>query len=295
MPVAQDDGGEEYVNARKLVKRAALREEALTSKKISGGINDDGYDSNFSRMPLKPDHPARPCWTCPDGMIFLEAFHDLYAQAYDFLVAIAEPVARPEYIHQYKLTPYSLYAAVATNIATESIISVLERMSKNQLPSSVKKFIRDCTKQYGKVRLVLRQNKFYVESEDAQVLRVLLRDPTIAQARVVEADASTDADGFVTHAKAEEMKENLKMLEEPEDSDDEGGGGGGQQQQQNVVVSFQVKGESVESVKKQAIELDYPLSKSLWSIICEMLVHFALLFWFLTRLVFFFRRRSGRI
>lgn len=257
MPVAQDDGGEEYTNARKLVQRAAKREEALTAKKKAGG-NDDGYESNFSRMPLKPDHTARPCWTCPDGMIYLEAFHDLYAQAYDFLVAISEPVARPEYIHQYKLTPYSLYAAVATNIATESIISVLERMSKNQLPSSVKKFIRDCTKQYGKVRLVLKQNKFYVESEDAQVLRGLLRDPTIAQARVVEADASTDADGFVTHAKAEEMKENLKMLEEPEDSDDEEGDG--QQQQQAVVVSFQIKGDAVESVKKQAIELDYPLS-----------------------------------
>lgn len=46
----------------------------------------------------------------------------MYAQAYDFLVAIAEPVARPEFLHEYKLTPYSLYAAVATNIDTESIV-----------------------------------------------------------------------------------------------------------------------------------------------------------------------------
>lgn len=135
-----NDGGDEYTSARKLVLRASKREAALTSNAAEGGIGAD-----FTKLPLKPDHIQRPCWTCPDGCIFLEAFHDLYVSAYDFLVAIAEPVARPEFVHQYKLTPYSLYAAVATNIETESIISVLERLSKNSLPKEVKKFIRECT------------------------------------------------------------------------------------------------------------------------------------------------------
>lgn len=156
-PATYDDADkgntDEYSSARKLVTRAAEREQVLSGKTGSGS---SGYEADFSRMPLKPDHPARPCWTCPDGVIYLEAFHDLYNQAYDFLVAIAEPVARPDDIHEYKLTPYSLYAAVATNIATESIITVLERLSKNQLPQSVKRFIRDCTKQYGKAKLVLK-------------------------------------------------------------------------------------------------------------------------------------------
>lgn len=53
-------------------------------------------------------------------------------QAYDFLVAISEPVSRPEFVHEYKLTPYSLYAAVAVSIDTESIIKVLNRLSKVQ-------------------------------------------------------------------------------------------------------------------------------------------------------------------
>lgn len=259
---AHDDGGDEYRSARKLVQRAADREGVLGAAQKKGSKNDDGYEANFSKMPLKPDHTARPCWTCPDGIIFLEAFHDLYAQAYDFLVAISEPVARPEYIHQYKLTPYSLYAAVATQISTQSIISVLERLSKNKLPASVKQFVTECTKQYGKAKLVLKFNKFYVESENPQVLRYLLRDPTIAQARVVETDAGADADGFLTHTRAEEMKENLQILGEPEDDsdDDDAGGADGEQQQQRTVVSFQIRGDLVENVKKQAIELDYPLS-----------------------------------
>ena len=51
-----------------------------------------------------------------DLSIFLEAFSPYYTQAYDFLVAIAEPVSRPEFIHQYRVSTYSLYAAVAVGI-----------------------------------------------------------------------------------------------------------------------------------------------------------------------------------
>jgi len=298
----QSSGTDEYASARKLVLRAAKREQALSSAGRRGGGGEQeedgtgGYGADFSNLPLKPDHVSRPCWTCPDGTIYLEAFHDLYVSAYDFLVAIAEPVARPEFLHQYKITPYSLYAAVATNIETSAIIQVLDRLSKNALPKQVAQFIRDCTQKYGKAKLVLKHNKFYVESEFPQVLRELLRDPAIARARVVEdvgSKAETDEHGFLTATKAQEMKENLQMLREPgddesDDGDDEAEAAAmdaavassssskkQQQQQQstaprkkqaaaqsstsNVVVSFQVKGESVELVKRQAIELDYPL------------------------------------
>lgn len=291
---AESAANDEYTSARKLVLRAAKREEALlrgggggkdTSKKdFAGTTTASSIGADFSHLPLKPDHLQRPCWTCPDGTIYLEAFHDLYVSAYDFLVAIAEPVARPEFIHQYKLTPYSLYAAVATNIETASILAVLERLSKNALPTQVKTFITECTQKYGKAKLVLKHNKFYVESEFPTVLRELLRDPTIAQARVVEDVSKTtaaggavvDEHGFLQTTKAQEMKENLAMLQEPDDnsdSDDDNHLGAttnnnkkgaasvatATAQAPAVVVSFQIKADAVEQVKRQAIELDYPL------------------------------------
>jgi DNA excision repair protein ERCC-3 len=235
--------------ARKLTERATKRVDELTSSgKKNDGSNTTIVEADFSQLALKPDHIRRPCWVCPDGTIYLEAFHDLYLQAYDFLVAIAEPVARPEFIHQYKLTPFTLYAAVATNIETKSIITVLERLSKNKLPVEVEKFIRDCTSKYGKVKLVLRHNKFYVESEYPSVLKELLRDKIIDQARVKDDGDTVGEDGFVTTTKAEEMKENLTLLRDPdEDSDDdeddgEDGGGRGQSGgQPKTVVSFQVR------------------------------------------------------
>lgn len=246
---------------RVMSERAAQRAAALDKVETT----ETGAD--FSKLRLKPDHIQRPCWTCPDGIIFLEAFHDLYTSAYDFLVAIAEPVARPEYVHQYKLTPFSLYAAVATNIETDAIIAVLNRLSKNELPKQVRRFIKDCTEkvsinacrcsaheksnnshnQYGKAKLVLKQNKFYVESEFPKVLQELLRDPTIAQARVHEDVENLDEHGFIAQTKAEEMKENLQILREPDESDEEEGEAASQKV--TTVVSFQIKGEEVEKVK----------------------------------------------
>ena len=153
-------------------------------------------DRDFTFLPLKPDHLTRPFYISPaNGNIILEAFHPLAAAATDFLIAIAEPVSRPSHIHEYKLTPHSLYAAVSVGLKTEDIIEVLNRMSKVPVPDKISDFIRDCTVSYGKVKLVLKKNKHYVESGHAETLRQLLQDDIISKARVMhvegeEADAA---------------------------------------------------------------------------------------------------------
>lgn len=154
---------------------------------ISDGEDEDallGFQ-NFSGLSLKPDHANRPLWVCSDGRVFLETFSAVYRQAYDFMIAVAEPVCRPEAMHEYKLTPHSLYAAVSVGLETHTIITVLNRLSKNELPAEVVDFIRESTENYGKVKLVLKQNKFFVESEDPEVLRKLLEDDVIRGARVM--------------------------------------------------------------------------------------------------------------
>ncbi|KAL0297610.1 UNVERIFIED_CONTAM: General transcription and DNA repair factor IIH helicase subunit XPB1, partial [Sesamum radiatum] len=82
----------------------------------------DGKKRDFSKLELKPDHANRPLWACADGRIFLETFSPLYKQAYDFLIAIAEPVCRPESMHEYNLTPHSLYAAVLKTLLEDEVI-----------------------------------------------------------------------------------------------------------------------------------------------------------------------------
>ncbi|KPV78366.1 uncharacterized protein RHOBADRAFT_47882 [Rhodotorula graminis WP1] len=142
-------------------------------------------DRDYGYLPLRPDQASRPFYIVPStGHIILENFHPLAKYATDFLVAIAEPVSRPRFIHEYKLTPHSLYAAVSVGLETENIIEVLNRMSKVPVPDELCDFIRDCTHSYGKVKMVLKKNKHFVESSDPETLRILLRDDVIAKARV---------------------------------------------------------------------------------------------------------------
>ena len=96
-------------------------------------------------------------------------------------------MSRPTHVHEYKLTVHSLYAAVSVGLETADIIEVLNRLSKVPVPNEIIEFIRDCTTSYGKVKLVLKHTRYYVESSDPETLRSLLIDNVISSARVDEA------------------------------------------------------------------------------------------------------------
>ncbi len=59
---------------------------------------------------------CRPLWVCPDGRIFLETYSPLYKQAYDFLIAIAEPVSLTRIAH-----PIVVCAVVAMSLVKRKI------------------------------------------------------------------------------------------------------------------------------------------------------------------------------
>ena len=118
----------------------------------------------------------------------LEAFAPWAQAAQDFLIAIAEPVSRPSLIHEYRITKPSLHAAMSVGLETRSITEVLNRLSKIPLPAKLEARIRDWTSSYGKIRLVLKHNKYFLESSVPEFLRMLLSDPVIAPCKVVRED-----------------------------------------------------------------------------------------------------------
>ncbi|CAN6667170.1 general transcription and DNA repair factor IIH helicase subunit XPB [Trichomonascus vanleenenianus] len=238
--------------------------------------------ADFSYLKLKPDHATRPLWINPeDGRIILESFSPLAEQAQDFLVTIAEPVSRPSHIHEYRITTYSLYAAVSVGLETNDIISVLNRLSKVPVPKSIISFIHGCTVSYGKVKLVLKHNRYFVESSHAETLQMLLRDPEIGQLRI-EASETTTKDGLVTeraptagglvipgtqkpkqnapgaagvadgpekkNETAEELFSTIVGLDKDDDDDDV-----------DAVHSFEIASKSVEQAKKRCQDIDYPV------------------------------------
>ena len=55
---------------------------------------------------------------------------------------------------------------------------------KVPVPDSIVTFIRERTLSYGKVKLVLKHNKYFVESSHPETLQILLKDKVIRDARV---------------------------------------------------------------------------------------------------------------
>ncbi|KAJ1853177.1 DNA repair helicase RAD25 [Coemansia sp. RSA 1822] len=243
---------------------------------------------DYSYLKLKPDHNSRPLWICPQSRhIVLEAFSPIAELAIDFLIAISEPVSRPSYIHEYKLTPFSLQAAVSVGLDTNDIIEVLNRLSKVPVPPDVIEFINQCTKSYGKVKVVLKHNKYYVESRYPNILQRLLRDPVIMQARVFpqgSVEGTVSAEGIITQkvsqmdaisvgglpktGKATETEMTTEtvagveanvlgddiglvtsLVKDDDDEDDTEG----------IVHAFEINSAKYEDVRKRCNEIDYPM------------------------------------
>ncbi|CCU83060.1 DNA repair helicase RAD25/TFIIH basal transcription factor complex helicase XPB subunit [Blumeria hordei DH14] len=231
-------------------------------------------DHDYSYLSLKPDHNNRPLWIDPSkANIILESFLPLASHAQDFLTTVAEPQSRPQFLHEYSLTPHSLYAAVSVGLDPPDIINVLNRLSKMPIPEGIKDFITGCTHSYGKVKLVLKNNKHFVESSDPNMLQQLLKNSVINGCRFQGAEAITtsvapkmgalvipgtkNAAGVQqTEAQPAEPKQGDSVSQEDiyatlneEDDEDEA----------EAVHSFQIADDSVEIVQKACLEMSLPI------------------------------------
>ncbi|KAK7009623.1 TFIIH basal transcription factor complex helicase XPB subunit [Biomphalaria glabrata] len=279
--VDEEEEEEDEIADKEAVPASASRECVEAAPKDEFGAFD--YRQTLE---LKSDHKSRPLWIAPNGHVFLESFSPVYRHAHDFLIAISEPVCRPTHVHEYKLTAYSLYAAVSVGLQTNDIIEYMRRLCKTTLPSGIVEFIKLCTLSYGKVKLVLKHNQYFVESQYPDVLQKLLKDPVIQLTRKKELETGEVAEEFITgqvtgksalqlnkqplrpgdqagpstaaNGNNEETKEDVPedifelydKLDKEDDDEDEG---------QLKTVSFEVNPEEIETLQKRCIELEHPL------------------------------------
>ena len=200
------------------------------------------------------------------------------ATAQDFLITVAEPLSRPSFLHEYVMTAHSLYAAVSVGLDPKDIMNVLERLSKTPVSENIKSFIVNCTKEYGKVKLVLKNTKHFIESSDPEMLQRLLKDEVIGKLRVQGGEDITisaapkmgalvipgtkDAAGM---QQAGGQGDNSKRLQEGEnthqediyatlnDDDDD--------DDMEAVHSFEISTDGVEDVQKRCLAMALPITE----------------------------------
>ncbi|XP_053991013.1 uncharacterized protein LOC128883059 [Hylaeus volcanicus] len=135
-------------------------------------------------MVLKKDYALRPLTVCPTGRVFLDTMNPFQKSASDFLVTIAEPISRPEHMHEFQITIFSLYAGIGMGITVDTLLTTLNNFSKNYIPPNLKNLLYTHGNAFGRVKLVLRDNRYFLESENREDLEVLLSHPVISEARI---------------------------------------------------------------------------------------------------------------
>jgi len=267
---------------------AAMGLAGMTTSAEDQDVPDDEFGAKDfrSQMELRPDHASRPLWVAPNGHIFLEAFSPVYRHAHDFLIAISEPVCRPEHIHEYKLTSYSLYAAVSVGLQTRDILEYLSRLSKCSLPQGIQSYIELCTVSYGKVKLVLKHNRYFVESNHPDTLQLLLKDPVIQECRLRPDEQQGDTEDLIEEEQSksdlpsylkgdskattgtgekekedaalapgavpEDISEFYNKIDQEDEEEDE-------TKESRKVVSFEVNQEKLEVLQQRTMQMEYPL------------------------------------
>lgn len=249
-PVEEASGGDQPIQPA-----AAYNDQMPDGPTLVDGEVVARNTNDFLYLALKPDHNLRPLWILPkDLRIYLELFSPLAEQAQEFLVTIAEPRSRPLHIHEYQITPYSLYAAVLVGLQTEDIIQVLSRFSKVPLVTSVANFIRAATLSYGKIKLVLKDNRYFVECATVEVLRMMLLDPVIGALRINSERIGED--GLTTlqpTADAAGGEAGVNIF------DSLPGGDNDVLDMDEYVPLFEIATESVENLKKRCQVIEFPV------------------------------------
>ena len=187
-------------------------------------------------------------------------------------------------MHEYRISKPSLHAAMSVGLETSDIIEVLERLSKIPLPQKLRQQITEWTSSYGKIRLVLKHNRYFLESSVPDFLRRLLNDETIGPCRVLHDDEQQGEEIFgvekvarrdflipgTEEARRAERAENGELAMNGDaaprtgrERDDVIGAVIGidendEADEDDAVHSFEVSGERMEDVRRRCTDIDLP-------------------------------------
>lgn len=222
----------------------------------------------YKDLILKPDHLSKAIFCGKDGHIFLETFSKYYKEISDFLIAIGEPINRTKNLHEFSLTTYSLYAAASMNIKTEDIKTILSNLSKNELPPELIKHIEENTETYGKVRLLLKNKRYFIECNNRDILMEVLNIPYVyaSYRSILEKRQKLNEklqnnpiqiknDNIVSVSLTNDTVSNTikKIMEEEKEIEEN------DNIPSNGSNYFEIDPENIEEVKRVCIEKRYPL------------------------------------
>jgi DNA excision repair protein ERCC-3 len=112
------------------------------------------------------------------GLVLLEVAHPSFALARDELSPFTELVKAPEGLHTLRLTPLSVWNAIATGLTASEIVTRLQRHARLGVPGELEACVREWASRYGAVVLLPGEtrDRIDIDVRDAALLARLLED-----------------------------------------------------------------------------------------------------------------------
>jgi DNA excision repair protein ERCC-3 len=114
--------------------------------------------------------PTNPLVVQGDHTLLLETALPSADEARDALLAFAELVKSPEYVHTWRITPLSLWNAAAAGHTADEVIATLEKYAKYPVPANIPTSIRTKMARYGTLRLLRDGEWLRLEADDPATL-----------------------------------------------------------------------------------------------------------------------------
>ncbi len=107
-----------------------------------------------------------------DGTILLDVSTKHFEEIRNFMLAFAELIKSPEYIHTYRITLVSLWNAASLNYKAQDIISFLKKYSSYEIPKNIVKQIESSVEKYGKIKIIKQDNteQYLLISDDKNII-----------------------------------------------------------------------------------------------------------------------------
>jgi DNA excision repair protein ERCC-3 len=122
---------------------------------------------------------SKPAIVQSDNTILLEVDNPSFEEARDAISPFAELEKSPEHIHTYRITPLSLWNAAASGLTAQGITGILASFSRYAIPDTVTASIREQMSRYGLIRLVRRDKRFHLVSDDTPLLAEIVHHKRI--------------------------------------------------------------------------------------------------------------------
>lgn len=114
--------------------------------------------------------------------------HPRFEEARAALASFAELKKSPDYLHTYKITPVSVWNAIALGMDSESILDALAELACVPLPEKVIERVELWSMRYGLLELNREGDRFELTCRDPEVLAQLLERPRVQEWCQVDED-----------------------------------------------------------------------------------------------------------